>query len=221
MRVPGPILFGVACLVGAAVLGVARPGSAAAVDAELPRGSWSAGALGAYAILDMSDLNAALQASSGSDFEELGHGWEGALDVRYAFRKEFFVGLEGGYVHGEAEDRALARDPVEVGGVPLQVIAGGTVGRSGDLAVRIVAGIGVLLGGGVATGGETLASGTGLLTSLGGEAELRLARGFAVTAQALARQAKVSEPGDLGYDLDFSGGSLRLGVRGYWGGTTP
>jgi hypothetical protein len=210
------MLMGATCL--ATALGAATAGRAVAADAVLPRGRWSVGAQAAYALLDMSDLDAALRTTSGSEYEELSSGWEGALDVRYAVRKEFFVGLEGGYLRGEAEDRSGTRDAVAVSGVPLQVIAGGTVTRSGELAARIFAGIGVLLGGEVATGGESLGSGAALLTSLGGEVELRLAPGLAVTAQTLARQAKVSQPGDLDFDLDFSGGSLRLGVRAYLGG---
>lgn len=215
MRMPGRmLLLGVGLAVA---LTAAGAGSAAGAEAVLPRGSWSIGAQAAYAILDMGDLRGVLGAVSGSDYEKLDRAAEGALDVRYALRKEFFLGLEGGYLRGEAEDRTGAREAVAVHGVPLQVIGGATVAHSEDLAARVVAGIGVLFGG-LDSGSESLGSGVGLLTCLGAEAEWRAGRGFAVTAQALAREAKVSRPGDLDYDLDFSGGSLRLGVRLYLGG---
>jgi hypothetical protein len=196
----------------------AGPGAAAPPVASFPQGGWSAGAQGGYALYNMKDLNAALTAASGSDYEELKHGWEGVVDVRYAFRRDLFVGLEGGYTRGSADDLTGTRGTAVVSGVPLQVIAGGAIGRPSDLALRIVAGLGVILDGGLTAGGEDLGSGTGLLTSLGAEVELRITPAFAVTAQALVRQAKVSDPGALDYDLDFSGGSVRLGARGYFGG---
>jgi len=220
MKLLVPILIGGVGLAALAA-GPAGPGPAGAAEAVLPRGAWSAGLHGAYALLDMADLESALAATPGADFAAPDRAWEGSLDARYAFRPEFFVGVEGGYLRGEAEDRSGVREPVIVSGVPLQLIGGGTIGRWDDLAVRIVGGLGVLLDGAVATGGETIASGTGFLATLGGEAEVRLAPGWALSAQALARSAKVTEPGGLGYDLDFSGASLRLGVRAYPGGARP
>jgi hypothetical protein len=220
MKLVVPILIGGVCL-GAGAAGPGGPGPAAAAEAGLPRGTWSAGLHGAYAILDMQELESALAATPGADFEPPDRAREVAVDVRYAFRPEFFLGLEGGYLRGEAEDRAGTREPVTVSGVPLQVIGGGTVGRWDDLAVRIVVGLGVLLDGALASGGETLGSGTGFLATLGGEAEVRLAPAWALSAQAVARSAQVSAPGDLAYELDFSGASLRLGVRTYFGGGRP
>lgn len=195
------------------------PASAGAV-AEFPRGSWSVGAQGAYAILRMEDVNTVLrqvESSTGARYDDLRRGWEGSLDVRYAFRDGFFVGLEGGYLRGRVTDETGTRGPVEVAGVPLQLIGGGAIGGPSDLVVRVVAGLGVLAGGTLTDQGRETASGTGFLTSLGGELEFRLAPTVALTAQALARQAKVMTPGELDYDLDFTGGSFRVGVRGYFG----
>jgi hypothetical protein len=83
---------------------------------------------------------------------------------------------------------------------------------------RLVVGVGVLLSGKLSDEEGGSASGTGFLTSLGGEFEYRLAPPLGFAVQALVRQVKVSKPGALGFDLDFTGASFRAGLRGYFGG---
>ncbi len=206
----------------AAVLALATwAGSAAAfTSAAVPRGAWSVGAQGAYAILSMGDLNANIHTSNsilGTRFEDLKHGWEGALDVRYAFRDGLFVGAEGGYLRGRTEDQSGEAGRIWASAVPLQVIGGGAVGRPTQWSARVVVGIGVLVAGKFEALGRS-ATGVGFLTSLGGEVEYRVAPSLALAGQALVRQAKVSKPDNLDYDVDFTGASFRLGVRGYFGG---
>jgi hypothetical protein len=189
--------------------------------ADFPPGGWSVGAQGAYALITMGDVNrvlTTLDATEDSRYGKLKHAWEGAVDARYAFRERLFVGLEGGYLRGRATDPSGTLGRLEVSGVPIQLIGGGTVGRPTRMTARVVVGVGVVVSGKLGGEGGPSVSGTGFLTSLGGEFEYRVAPSLAVTAQALVRQAKVSKPGDLGYDLDFTGASFRAGVRGYFGG---
>ena len=39
-----------------------------------------------------------------------------------------------------------------------------------------------------------------------------------LSVQGLARQANVQRPEGFATDVDFSGGSIRAGIRGHWGG---
>jgi hypothetical protein len=196
---------------------------ACAARAELPRGAWSVGAHGGYALVAMEDLNRALgQPPPAPQFsDELKHAWEGTLDVRYGLPDEFFLGLEAGWLRGAVTSEAPALQEVEVTGVPVQLVAGKALALPSETVVRVLAGAGAVVAGRLEAGGSQSYSGAGFLASIGGELEYRLAPAWALTAQALARQAKVKEPGGLGYDLDFTGAIFRAGVRGYFGGRRP
>ncbi len=213
------------CVLAAVVVALASwAGPAAAfTTAAFHRGAWSVGAQGAYAILSMGDVNTTIHtinSDRGTRFEDLKHAWEGALDVRYAFRDGLFIGAEGGYLRGHTEDQGGAGGRIWGGAVPLQVIGGAAVGRPTQWGARVVVGIGALVAGKLEALGLS-ASGVGFLTSLGGEVEYRVTPSLALAGQALVRQAKVSKPGNLDYDVDFTGASFRLGVRGYFGGRRP
>jgi hypothetical protein len=201
----------------------APPANAGKAISEFPRGSWSVGAHGGIAFFTMADVNDILTAenvTTGSRFDELKTGWEAMGDVRYAVSHHFFVGVEAGRLAGASEDRSGSGGRVEVSGTQVAAIVGGSLEGRSDVALRLFGELGVLANGRLedveVAVGEV--SGSAFLGSLGGEVEYRVVPALALTVQGVARTARVSRPQGYPYDLDFSGGSVRGGLRAYWGG---
>jgi hypothetical protein len=194
---------------------------ATAQESLFPRGAFSVGAQGGYALFSMGQINDQIRiinTINGTDFEELDSGWDFAGDVRYAVTDVYFVGVEAGTLRGETNSDSLDRS-FEASAVPVVLIGGGGVTNAeSGIAFRIIGGLGALLNGTFEQAGTGEVSGSAFLFQLGGEFEYRPSRAFGATVQAMVRQSKVSKPDGAPYDLDFSGGSARLGLRLYFGG---
>jgi len=201
------------------LLGAASSG-AHAVEARFDKGAWSVGASGGVTFLSMNDLNTQinlLNAAELTRFEEFHHGSEWAVDVRYAVAKRYFLGLESGHLSAVSHDQAGTGE-LEVSGTPVVLVGGMNIDVSGMVAVRGLAGAGALLHGRFEEPGAGKVEGTAPLGYLGGELEVRVAKGLGLYGQAIVRGAMLKEPEGAPYDLDFSGGTIRGGLRATFGG---
>ena len=186
------------------------------------QGALSVGAFGSYEILRLKDLNTQIDvynSVNGTRLNDLYNGFGGLAEVRYAFWRKVTLGAELGYFRGTSDD-PVKGERIEVSGVPLAFTVGWIVHEERRLAVRFVAGLGYLFDGTfhlIAEDGGS-ASESDFLFQIGGELEWRPTTALGVAVQGLARQANVQRPAGFATELDFSGGSVRVGLRGYWGG---
>ena len=191
-----------------------------AADAQFHKGTVSIGIGGGLAAVQMSDINdflLVINQAGTTRFQEINTAWEGVADIRLAVTDKIFFGLEGGYIRGHSED-VLSDRRFEVTGIPILLIGGATATVENDVAFRIFGGLGVLANGKLEEkgGGET--SGTGFAVSIGGELEYRFASVAALTVGGFFRSLKVTRPEGSPIDNDFSGGTIRAAIRGYFGG---
>lgn len=200
-----------------AIAGAPAPG--AAEEARFGKGAWSVGATGGIAWLSMSQLNEQIRlrnAADNSDFEEIHQGGEWSADVRYGVAKKYFVGIETGGISAVSHDRSGTGE-LRVHGTPVAALGGTTVDLSGAVAVRFLAGVGALANARFEEPGVGKVQGTAFLGYLGGEVEIRLGAGIGLVAQGLGRGALLQHPDNAPYDVDFSGGTIRGGLRATFG----
>jgi len=203
-----------------ALAGAFGAGCAAADPASFGKGAWSVGVNGGIAFLTMTDVNDQIRIenfSTQSQFEELHQGGEWTADARYAVAKNWFLGVESGSISGVSHDKAGTSE-LRVRGTPLVVQGGGTIDQSGMVAVRGFAALGALVNARFEEPGVGKVEGTAFMGYVGAELEVRFLGPVALTAQGLARSAMVSHPENAPYNVDFSGGSIRGGVRATFGG---
>jgi hypothetical protein len=198
---------------------------AGASEPVFPRGGFSVGVSGGVAILQMEKVNNFLEIRNTTEdlrFDQFSTGWDVEIDVRYAVSSKIFFGLQGGRIWAKSED-PISGERLEVSGNPLLLIAGISTQPDAGIVFRFVGGMGVLLNGQLKNNYGAELNGTGFQAQLGGELELRVTPAIGLALQGVARSAEVADPedaqtGNPGIDLDFSGGTVMLGVRGYFGG---
>jgi len=198
---------------------LATSASAGSAIAEFPRGTFSIGGQAGIVYMTMGDVNdilASRNAAEGTRFDDLKRGWEALGDVRYAATDRLFVGLEAGRIAGASDDPTEG-GRVEVSGTQVAALFGGGFGDRSDVVFRLFGELGVLASAKLEEVGVDQVKGSAILGSLGGEVEYRIVPAIGLTAQGVVRTARVSRPDNVSYDLDFSGGSLRVGLRAYWG----
>ncbi len=181
------------------------------------------GAAAGYSVLQMQDVNSLIDAvnqQNGTRYNDLDSGYELLGEIRYALTSGVFLGAEAGTLKGHTED-PVEGGTIEVSGAPIVVTAGWAFHDEPGISVRLLGGLGVLLDGTFREIGVGEVSGTGFLLDIGGEIEWRPAQGLGLSVQGLARQALVERPTGFLADLDFSGGTFRLGMRAYFGGRSP
>jgi hypothetical protein len=196
------------------------PGVSAAAEARFGKGAWSVGANGGIAFLAMGDINDQIRIRNAVDltrFEEIHHGSEWSADVRYGVAKKYFVGIESGGISAVSHDQAGTGE-LRVAGTPAVVLGGTTIDVSGAVAVRALAGLGALLNARFEEPGAGKVEGTGFLGYLGGEIEIRVAGALGLVGQGIVRGALLQHPENAPYDVDFSGGTFRGGLRATFGG---
>jgi hypothetical protein len=194
--------------------------AARAADAVLPKGAWSVGAQGGLSFFSMGDVNDILIIQNqlqGTRWEELHQGWEATGDVRYAVEPKFFLGLEAGVIRGTAHDQNSS-DELRASGTAVVAQGGATVDASGPVAVRVLAGLGGLFGAGIEVPGSFHIDDSAFLGYAGLEVEVRVMEKLGLTAQGLARTCRMSQPDGAPYDIDFTGGTVRAGLRTTFGG---
>lgn len=196
-------------------------GSAPAEASEpLRRGTLSVGVLGSYDILRLQDLNTQIDIYNqvtGTRLDDLNDGLGVLGEVRYAFWRKVSLGLELGYFSGSSDDPVYG-ERIEVSGVPFAVTVAWAVHEERNLSVRFLSGLGYLFDGTFRQVGGREANESDFLFQIGGELEWRPVTMLGLSVQGLARQANVQQPAGFATDLDFSGGSIRAGIRGHWGG---
>jgi hypothetical protein len=205
----------------AALLLALAPQAARAADASFGKGAWSVGAGGGIAFLAMGDINDQIRLTNAADltrFEEIHHGGEWSADVRHGLANNFFLGLESGGISAVSHDQA-GTDELRVRGTPIVLLAGWTVDVSGSVAVRFLGGLGALVNARFEEPGKGRVEGTAPLGTLGGEIEVRIGPTIGVVGQGIARTAKLAQPDNAPYDVDFSGGTIRGGLRVTFGGS--
>ena len=196
------------------------PAPCAAEEARFGKGSWSLGATGGIAFLSMSMVNEQIHIRNAADksaFEEIHQGSEWSADIRYGVAKKYFVGIETGGISAVSHD-ASGTGELRVRGTPVAVLGGTTVDVSGGVAVRFLAGVGALVNARFEEPGVGKVEGTALLGYLGGEVEFRLGAGIGLVGQGFGRGALLQHPDGAPYDVDFSGGMIRGGLRATFGG---
>jgi hypothetical protein len=199
--------------------------AAGASEPVFPQGGISIGASGGVALIQMDDFNNFIQIwniVNGTRYDSFSTGWDVEVDGRYAVSNKFFLGLQVGYIWAKTED-PVTGGRFDATGHPVLLIAGVSTKPDGGLVFRFLGGIGALVNGTLKEKDGFELRGTGFMGQLGGELEYRLFPAAGLTLQGVARTAKVADPketetGALGRDLDFSGASVLLGIRGYFGG---
>ena len=196
--------------------------------ATFNKGSVSIGIGGGLALISMDDVtnqNNIRDQAFQTQWEEFGTAPEVTADIRYAIVNKFFLGLEGGYfratIHEPTGNDPLGATSSEASCVPLVFIAGWSTTPDGNVVFRVLGGLGALINGKLVDDRGKSLSGTGAIAQVGGEVEWRAFSQGALAVEGLVRSAKVVEPEGALFDLDFSGGSLRLMLRGYFGGKSP
>lgn len=194
--------------------------SRAGPEARFDKGAWSVGAHGGFTFLAMSDLNTQINLRNAAEltrFEEIHHGSEWSADVRYAVAKRYFLGVESGRISGVSHDQA-GEGELDVSGTPVVLLGGMSIDVSGMVAVRALAGAGALVHARFEEPGAGKVEGTAPLGTLGGEIEVRVAPMVGLVGQAIVRGALLQHPEGAPYDIDFSGGAFRGGLRLTFGG---
>jgi hypothetical protein len=199
--------------------------AAGASEPIFPKGGFSVGVSGGVAIVQMDQINQFLQfrnLQEGTRFDEFSTGWDVEIDVRYAVTRKLFFGLQGGRIWAKTED-PITGEQLDASGNPLLLIAGTSTRPDGGIVFRFVGGIGAMLNGQLKNNLGVELNGTGFMGQLGGELELRLAPAIGLSLQGVARTAQVTDPvdaqtGGVGFNIDLSGASILLGIRGYFGG---
>lgn len=198
---------------------------ARATEPVFPKGGISVGVSGGVAAIQMDQINRFLQirnTTEGTRFDDFSTGWDIEIDARYAVTRKLFFGLQGGRIWARTED-PITGEVLDASGNPLLFIAGVSTRPDGGIVFRFLGGIGAMLNGQLKNNLGVELNGTGFMGQLGGELELRVAPAVGLSLQGVARTAQVTDPedsstGGAGLDLDFSGISVLLGVRGYFGG---
>src|SRR5262249_2055821 len=145
------------------------------------------------------------------------HGGEWSVDVRYGIAERYFLGVETGHLSAISHNQAGPGE-LKVSGTPIVLLGGTNIDVSGVVAVRGLAGAGALLHARFQEPGAGEVEGTAPLGYLGGELEVRVAKGLGFYGQAIVRGAMLKQPEGAPYNLDFSGGTIRGGVRVTFGG---
>jgi hypothetical protein len=196
------------------------PVASIAAEAQFGKGAWSVGVNGGVAYLAMGDLNDQVRlrnAAELSRFEEIHEGGEWSADVRYGVAKKYFVGIESGGISAVSHDQAGTGE-LRVRGTPAVLLGGTAIDVSGAVAVRGLAGLGALLNARFEEPGAGKVEGTAFLGYLGGEIEIRVAGSLGLVGQAIVRGALLQHPENAPYNVDFSGGTIRGGLRATFGG---
>jgi hypothetical protein len=204
-------------LIGGLLL-IAAP--AAAAEATFGKGAWSVGANGGITFVAMDDINTQIDIRNSIEFtrfDQIHQGGEWSADVRYGVAKRYFVGVESGHLSAVSHDQAGPGE-LHVSGTPVVVLGGMNVDLSGMVAVRALAGAGALLHARFEEPGAGQLEGTAPLGYLGGEIEVRVAPTVGLVGQGIVRGALLKHPQGAPYDLDFSGGTIRGGLRVTFGG---
>ncbi len=196
-----------------------------ASEPVFPKGGISFGVSGGVAIVQMDQINQFLQfrnLQEGTRFDEFSTGRDIEIDVRYAVTSKLFFGLQGGRIWVTAED-PISGERLEASGNPLILIAGTSTRPDAGIVFRFVGGIGAMLNGQLKNNLGVELNGTGFMGQLGGELEFRAAPAIGLSLQGVARTAQVTDPvdaqtGGTGFNIDLSGASILLGIRGYFGG---
>lgn len=210
-------------LISAGLLAIAS--AAGASEPIFPKGGISVGVSGGVAIVQMDQFNQFLQfrnIQDGTRFEEFSTGWDVEVDVRYAVTNKLFFGLQGGRIWASTED-PITGERLDASGNPLILIAGTSTRPDAGIVFRFVGGIGAMINGQLKNNLGTELNGTGFMAQLGGELEFRVAPALGISLQGVARKAEITDPveaetGGTGFDIDLSGASILLGLRGYFGG---
>ena len=208
------------CLALAVLLLCAVVARSDAADAKFPQGAWSVGVSGGIAFLTLADINQQIRILNATEltrFEEIHHGGEWSADVRHALGKNFFLGVEAGGLSAVSHDQA-GTDELRVRGTPAALAFGTAIDASGGVVVRVLGGLGALLDARFEEPGAGQVNGTAFLAHVGGEIEVRVTHGLGLAATGLIRSARLTHPDNAPYDVDFSGGAVRAGLRYTFGG---
>jgi hypothetical protein len=210
-----------AVLASAVLGGGASPAHAA--GGPVRRGSFALGGAIGYAALQLQDLNALIDAINQSNmtrYNDLNGATEFVGEVRYAVWSRVSLGLEAGYLKGTSDDPVEGGE-IQITAIPVAATVAWTVHDEPGISVRLLGGMGAMVNATFSefseTGGGDV-SGSSFLVDLGVEIEWRPVRAIGISGQAIARSANVENPDGFLTDLDMSGGSFRLGMRGYFGG---
>ena len=214
-----PVRGGTPCL-WVAMAAIAMWSAPASASKPLRQGTLSVGILASYDLLRLQDLNTQIDIynqETGTRLNDLTDGVGVLGEVRYAFWRKVSLGVELGYFSGASDDPVYG-ERIEVSGVPFSVTVGWLVYEENDLSFRVLSGLGYLFDGTFRQVGGREASESDFLFQIGGELEWRPVTMVGLSLQGLARQANVQQPAGFATDLDFSGGTIRAGIRGHWGG---
>lgn len=195
-------------------------GRAEGASGPVRAGSFMVGGSVAYATLQLQELNTLIDninRSSGTRYDDLNEAYEFTGEVRYAVSRRVSLGLEGGYLKGSSED-PVNGGTIEVTGMPFAATVAWRVHDEPGLSIRILGGLGVMAHATFREVSVGEVSASDIMANIGGELEWRPVQALGLSAQIVARRANVDRPEGFLTDLDFSGGSFRLGLRGYFGG---
>ena len=211
-----------------AIIGLALGLGLASGTAHAAKGQWSLGGNFGIGFYGMGQVNDTLKANGLDDIKD---GIEYGGTLRYGIAPTKSLEVEANWLNGDSKTDILGTElkiNAKALALPLNLLF--QISENDKYKLHFLIGAGPLLSTKITqeAGGasDETASKTSFMAQGGFEGDMYLSPTVALTARALGRYAKASDvdlnaddPADGSTDIDFSGASLSLGLRVFFGGT--